>query len=162
MWRCSRTEGEDVALSKNLLIDLGPEIELFLKVSFHPFMPAFDLREVLDSVVSAISVYGCAETELTEVAIGIAYGTLNGEFRIEAGDIPMGPHRDVFDAVMVMGTAIQKRLLEYGAYLPPDGYFPYHFEEVICDHLVRFSKADHEELGDSPTLPHFSGAGYRP
>jgi hypothetical protein len=148
--------------TENLLIDFTQEIHGFLRVATQPFRPPFDLNEVLASVFSAISVYDCAESELTEVAIVLAYDCGYQEFRIEEADIPRGPHRDMFEAVMKMGLAMRDRLrFEYNAYLPPDGYFPYHFAEVHSDHLVRFAKADFEEFGPQPAPFDLFGSGYR-
>jgi hypothetical protein len=136
--------------SENLLIDLTAELNDFLRVATLPFAPPFDLRDVLENVFSAITVNEFAEENLVEYAICFAYDALNGdgEARIEEGDIPRGPHRDRFEAVMRLGTSIYQRFSqEYHAYLPPDGFFPYVFAEVYSDHLVRLTKADYEELG---------------
>jgi len=145
-----------------MLIDFRWEIAGFLHVALQPFRPPVDLAEVLNSVFAAISVYDCAEDELREVAIVLAYDVGYQEFRIEEADIPRGPHRDMFEAIMKMGLAMRDRLHhEYRAYLPPDGYFPYHFAEVISDHLVRFAKADFEEFGQQPTSFNLFGGRYR-
>lgn len=149
-------------VSKNLLIDFTAEIHGFLHVATRPFTPPCNLGEVLESVFAAISVYGCAEAELSDVAITLAYDVMHGEVRIEEGDIPPGPHQDMYVAVMRMGIGMRDRILEFGGYLQPDGYFPYLFEEVICDHLVRFTKADYEEFGRASAHSYFSGLGYRP
>lgn len=148
-------------LSENLLIDFKDEIYGFLHVATQPWRPAFDLNEVLDSVFSAISVYDCAEPELVEVAIVFAYDVGYQEFRIEESDIPQGPHRDMFNAVLNMGLRMRDRLQALNAYLPPDGYFPYHFAEVLSDHLVRFSKASFEEFGAESAPFKLPGSGYR-
>lgn len=148
-------------LSRNLLIDFTSEIHAFLSVMTKQWMPIFSLQDVLEQVFAALSVDGVAEGELTDVAICLAYDASSEDFRIEAEDIPQGPHREIFNAVMTLGIAIRSRLIDLKAYLPPDGYFPYHFEEVYCDHLVRLTKADFEEFGQPPTLPHIFGAGYR-
>lgn len=149
-------------VSENLLIDFTREIHGFLHVATQPFRPPVDLDEVLASVFSAISVYDCAESELVEVAIVIAYDCGYQEFRIEEADIPRGPHRDMFEAVMKMGLAMRDRLrFEYNAYLPPDGYFPYHFAEVLSDHLVRFTKAEYEEYSPQPAPFNLFGARHR-
>lgn len=149
-------------VSRNLLIDFTAEIHGFLRVATQPFSAPFNLNEVLESVFAAISVYDCAEAELSDTAITLAYDVMYGDVRIEASDIPTGPHLDIYVAVMRMGMGMRDHIQMLGGYLHPDGYFPYHFEEVICDHLVRFSKADFEEFGSAPTFAHFSGVGYRP
>lgn len=148
-------------VSNNLLVDFTSEIHGFLKVATRPFTAPFNLAEVLECVFAAISVYGCAEAELSDVAITLAYDVQHGDIRVEEGDIPQGPHQDIYVAVMRMGIGMRDRISELGGYLQPDGYFPYHFEEVICDHLVRFSKANFEEFSQPPTFAHFSGVGYR-
>lgn len=147
--------------AKVLLIDLKDEIYGFLKVATRPFMPVFDLNEVLENIFGALSVYDCSEDELTSIAIVIAYDVMFGDIRIEEADIPQGPHLDIFQAIMRMGMAIRARLVEYGAYLGPDGYFPYHFAEVTCDHLVRFTRADFEELSYTTGPAYFPSIGYR-
>jgi hypothetical protein len=149
-------------LSENLLIDLTAELSNFLRVTTLPFMPPFDLREVLENVFSAITVNEFAEENLVEYAISFAYDAIQGDVRIEEADIPRGPHRDRFEAVMRLGMGIYKRLVdELHAYLPPDGFFPYLFAEVYSDHLVRLTKADFEEFGPGPALSDPPGAGYR-
>jgi hypothetical protein len=140
-------------VNENLLIDLTHELNAFLRVTTQPFMPPFDLREVLDNVFSAITVNEFAEENLVEYAICFSYDAIQGDVRIEEADIPRGPHRDRFEAMMQLGMGIYKRLFEeLHAYLPPDGFFPYMFAEVYSDHLVRLTKADFEEFGPEPAL----------
>ena len=149
-------------LSENLLIDLTGEISDFLRVTTMPFSPPFDLSEVLDYVFSAITVREFVEENLSECAISFAYDAIQGDVRIEEADIPQGPHRDRYDAFMKLGLSIYRRLAtELHAYRPPDGYFPYVFAEVHCDHLVRLTKADSEEFSTAAALAYFSGARYR-
>jgi hypothetical protein len=161
-WKPYLRSGDDDVLAENLLIDLTGELTDFLRVTTMPFSPVFDLREVLDNVFSSLTMREFAEENLTEYAICFAYDAFHGDVRIEEGDIPRGPHRDRFNAVMRLGRAIHHRLEnELHAYRPPYGFFPYVFAEVFNDHLVRLSKADFEEFSTDSILAYFAGPRHR-
>ena len=129
-----------------IILEVPEEMNRFLHVMCQPYRPPFFIQQVLEDIVSSIGILEYGDELLVETAINIAYETdqmdheANKEYRIEAEDIPTGPRRDTYEAVVRLGKDLRDRLFELKAYTGSEGWFPFDFEKIYRDELIVFSK----------------------